>query len=158
VVVGDRVVPSTQALGTRAIQIVPGEEKATTKQVWHDKDHAAYFSTGVLADPDKLVVVANTVDPIPQANLVCFDPATGNVRWEKKKVGYFHAGVLRLGDGKLLVLDDAGTLLLLQPGEKECPELARAKVCEGTLVTPALAGGRLYTRDSKGITCVQLVP
>ena len=66
--------------------------------------------------------------------------------------------VMRLGDGKLLVLDDAGNLVLLQPGEKDCTELARAKICDGTLVAPALANGKLYARDGKNLTCVQLAP
>jgi hypothetical protein len=35
-------------------------------------------------------------------------------------------------------------------------EVARAKVCGGTLVSPALANGRLYARDDKGVICLQL--
>jgi hypothetical protein len=76
--------------------------------------------------------------------------------WKKEKAGYFHAGLIRTGDGKLLVLGDSGTLSLLDVDKKGARELARAKVCGGTLVCPALADGRLYARDDKGLVCVRL--
>jgi outer membrane protein assembly factor BamB len=64
--------------------------------------------------------------------------------------------LLRTGDDKLLFLDDAGNLMLLQPDPKEYRELCRAKVCGKTWAHPALADGRLYIRDEKELICIQL--
>jgi len=59
-------------------------------------------------------------------------------------------------DGKLLMLEDSGNLVLLDPGPKEYKELARSKVCGATWAHPALAGGKLYLRDAKEVICLQL--
>ena len=93
---------------------------------------------------------------LPSAAITCVDPKTGKQLWRKEDVGYFHAGVLRTGDGKLLVLNDAGTLTLLDVDAKGAKEVGSAKVCGGTLIAPALAGGRLYARDGKELSCYEL--
>ena len=59
---------------------------------------------------------------------------------------------------KLLLLDDAGTLLLAEPARDGFRELARAKVCRGTFVNPALADGLLYVRDDQEVICLRLPP
>ena len=74
----------------------------------------------------------------------------------RPKVGKYHAALLRTGDDKLLMLEDAGNLVLLDPDPKEYRELARAKVCGDTWAHPALANGRLYVRDDKELVCVEL--
>jgi hypothetical protein len=63
---------------------------------------------------------------------------------------------MRTGDGKLLILDDGGTLRLADADEKGYRELCKARVCGGTLIAPALADGLLYARDDKELICVQL--
>jgi outer membrane protein assembly factor BamB len=47
-------------------------------------------------------------------------------------------------------------LTLLDADRNGAKEIARAKVCGGTLMTPALANGRLYVRDDKEVICLQL--
>ena len=47
---------------------------------------------------------------------------------ERRGVGQYHASLLRTGDDKLLMLDEAGNLVLVDPNAKEYQELARAKV------------------------------
>ena len=67
-----------------------------------------------------------------------------------------HAALLRTGDDKLLLLDDAGNFALLEPNPKAYRELARAKVCGQTWAHPALADGRLIIRDNKELICLQM--
>ena len=62
--------------------------------------------------------------PLPRADVRCVDVKTGDEKWHKKGLGYLHVGLIALADGKLLTLDDAGTLLLAEPGETEFKELA----------------------------------
>jgi outer membrane protein assembly factor BamB len=154
---GDRMIADTQAHGAVAVRISEKEEKAAAQAVWQNKEAKGYFSSGV-ATGDLLFLVTNTLDPLPAAALTCLDAKTGKDRWKKDKVGYFHAAVIRTGDNKLLVLSDAGKLTLLEVDAKAPKELARAKVCGGTLIAPALAHGRLYARDDKEVVCVQLSP
>ena len=153
-VVGDRIFTSTMTNGTTAIRVTAGE-KVTAEKLWQAKTLSGYFSSGV-ATKDKLFLVTNVLKPVPRADLACVDAATGKEVWKKEKLGYFHFGVIRTGNGKLLVLGDDGTLKLIDATAKEYKELCSAKVCDGTLVVPALANGRLYARDADQIVCVEL--
>jgi outer membrane protein assembly factor BamB len=155
IAVGDKVVASTQAHGAVAVQVGKKDEKFSAEQSWQNKEVKSYFSSGVAGD-DLLFLVTNIVEDKPQADLSCLDSKTGKLLWTKEKIGYFHAGVIRTGDGKLLVLSDNGMLSLLEVDAKGARELAHAKVCGGTLVNPALADGKLYARDDKEIVCIKL--
>jgi outer membrane protein assembly factor BamB len=155
VALGDKLVASTQAHGAVAVQVGKKDDGLAAQPAWQNKEMKSYFSSGVAAS-DLLLLVTNVVEALPSATLTCLDAKTGKQVWKKEKVGYFHAGVIRTGDGKLLILNDAGVLTLLEVDAKEAKELARAKVCGGTLVSPALAGGRLYVRDDKELICLQV--
>ena len=80
--------------------------------------------------------------------LRCIEASTGKELWNRPKVGKYHASLLRTGDSKLLLLEEAGTLVLLDPNPKEYKELARSKICGNTWAHPALADGRFYIRDT----------
>jgi outer membrane protein assembly factor BamB len=155
IVAGDKVVTSTQAHGALAVQVGKKDDKFVPEAAWQNKEMKSYFSSGVAAG-EQIFLVTNKLDGVPQTDLTCVEAKTGKPLWKKEKVGYFHAGVLRTGDDKLLVLNDGGTLTLLEVDEKGARELARAKVCGGTLVAPALADGKLYARDDREVICLQL--
>jgi outer membrane protein assembly factor BamB len=155
IAVGKQVIASTQAHGAVAVRVVTKDDKPAPEVAWQNKEQRSYFSSGV-ASGELVFLVTNAVMPLPSASITCLDAKAGKQLWRKGGVGYFHAGVLRTGDGKLLVLNDSGVLSLLEVDAKGAKELARAKVCGGTLVTPALADGRLYARDGKELLCVQL--
>jgi outer membrane protein assembly factor BamB len=157
VVSGDTIITSTMTNGSTAIRITAGE-KTTAEKVWQAKTISGYFSSGTSVGKDRLFLVTNQLKPVPRADLVCIDAASGKETWRKEGVGYFHFGIIRTGNDKLVILDDAGNLKLLDASAKEYRELCSAKVCDGTLVTPALADGKLYARDSEQIVCVQLSP
>jgi outer membrane protein assembly factor BamB len=154
-IVGDRVVASTQAHGAVALRVGQKDEKTAAEAAWQKREMKSYFSSGAAAD-DLLFLITNTTDTVPSAALSCLEAATGKVLWKQDNVGYFHASPLRTGDGKLLVLKDSGTLMLFEVDSKGAKELARAKVCGGTLVAPALSDGRLFVRDDKEVICLQL--
>ena len=84
------------------------------------------------------------------------DTATGEVKWEKEKVGRYHAALIRTGDDKLLMLDDNGYLTLLESNEKEYKELARSKVCGVTWAHPAIVDGVVYLRDERNLIALYL--
>ena len=87
------------------------------------------------------------------------DLKTGKEVWNRPEVGFFHAGLLRTGDNRVLMLDDSGNLTLFEPNAEGFRELASTKkLCESTFVTPALSAGRLYLRDRQAVICVPLAP
>jgi outer membrane protein assembly factor BamB len=156
-VVGDLVVTSTMTNGTTALRVKQGDRVAV-ERAWQAKDLSGYFSSGVAADRGRCFLVTNQLKPIPQADLCCVDLTDGKEVWRRAGVGYFHFGIIRTGNGKLLILDDAGNLKLIDATAGNYRELCAAKVCSGNLVTPAFSSGRLYARDDQGIVCVRLKP
>jgi outer membrane protein assembly factor BamB len=157
IAVRDKIVASTQAHGAVAVRVGKKDDGMAAEPAWQNQQAKSYFSSGVAGD-DLLFLVTNVIDPLPAASLTCLDAKSGQQLWSRKKLGYFHAGVIRTGDGKLIVLDDSGHLTLLDVDGKGSRELARAKVCGGTLVNPALADGRLYVRDRAELICLQMRP
>jgi outer membrane protein assembly factor BamB len=153
---GDLLICSTQDTGTMALKMPTGSESTPPSQEWWKQDLSSYFSTGSLDPNGRVFLITNQVMPLPRADLKCLDAKTGEELWTKTGMGYFHFGIITLADGKLLTLDDAGTLILAEPGEKEFKELARATVCGGSFCNPVLADGRLYVRDSKEIRCYRI--
>jgi hypothetical protein len=91
-----------------------------------------------------------------KASLRCVETATGKVLWTKDNVGTYHATLLRTRDDKLLMLEEGGDLVLIDPSPKEYRELARSHICGNTWAHPAVANGKLYVRESKELRCVQL--
>ena len=153
VLAGDLAVTSTMDNGTTGIRLAPGDpEKA-----WQAKGLAGYFSSGIAAG-DKLFLVTNVLKPIPRADLACVETATGKELWKKPGTGYFHFGMVRTANNKLVVLNDTGVLKLIDAAAPDYRELCSAKVCGGTLVTPAVADGCAFARDAEQVVCVRLAP
>ena len=92
----------------------------------------------------------------PTITLRCVELATGKEVWNRPNVGKYHAALLRTADGNLLMHDDQGDLRLLAPNVKEYQELARSKACGPTWAHPAVAGGKIYVRDTKELVCLAL--
>lgn len=153
---GDLLICSTQDTGTMVLKM-PAEAGSTPpSQEWWNQDISSYFSTGTVDAKGRAYIVTNQVMPLPRADVRCIDVKTGDEKWQKKGLGYFHVGLIALADGKLLTLDDAGTLLLAEPGETEFKELAKASVCGGTFCNPVLSNGYLYVRDAALVSCYNM--
>ncbi|MCI0684449.1 MAG: PQQ-like beta-propeller repeat protein [Gemmataceae bacterium] len=152
VLVGDLLVGSSITLGSVGLKLDGGK----VKKQWLNPDLNCYFSTPVTVGTDNVYLITGSLLS-KQAMLHCVDAATGKKRWTRKnKVGTYHATLLRTGDNKMLLLEEAGNLVLFDPNPKEYRELARAKICGNTWAHPALSNGRLYVRDAKELVCVEL--
>jgi hypothetical protein len=154
----DLLVASSITLGSIALRLdkdgMPEKEPA-----WKKGDLTCYFSTPVFAGKSLFMVTGQIPNPLapkqkPQAILRCVDPASGKELWKRDKVGTYHASLIRTGDDKLLMLEEAGDLVLLDPDPAGYRELARAKVCGQTWAHAALADDRLYVRDERDLVCV----
>jgi outer membrane protein assembly factor BamB len=156
VVAGDLLLASSAYQGGVGVRLTHQDGKTTAAEAWKNADLSGYFSTPVTVGKDHIYMVTTQSKPQPMATLRCVAVKDGKELWSRPKVGFFHAGLLRTGDDKLLLLDDSGNLRLLEHDPKGYHELAKAKVCGSTFVTPALANGRLYVRDNKGVACIPL--
>jgi outer membrane protein assembly factor BamB len=154
---GDFLVASSITYGSVGLRLETKGGKPAYQQAWKEPGLTCYFSTPV-AVGDHLYIVTGK-NPLsfktPEATLHCIEAKTGKELWMKPRVGQYHAALLRTGDDKLLMLDDAGNLILLDPNPKAYRELARSKVCGETWAHPALSDGRLYVRDNRELICLQ---
>jgi outer membrane protein assembly factor BamB len=146
---------STQSTGTLAFE-VPRNGRAAPQLKWTKSDFNGYFSTGTVGPEGTVLVVTNSIRPLPRADVRCLDPARGDELWRKEGLGYFHVSVLATANGKLLLLDDGGNLTLAEVTRKGYRQLASSHVGPGTFCTPALSDGRLYIHDTKELICLQL--
>ncbi len=156
--VGNRIVASSITYGSACLKLETKDGKPAFQEVWKNPELTCYFSTPVPIGSEHLYLVTGML-PLggrPEATLHCVDLASGKSLWKKPKVGEYHAALLRTGDGKLLMHQDNGELVLLDPNPKEYKELCRAKVCGHTWAHPALANGLLYVRDNKELICLRL--
>jgi len=156
---GDILLASSITFGSAGLRLETKDGKPTQSEAWKDPKLTSYFSTPVAVGDEHiyLVIGSNPLAGGPaQADLHCIEAKTGQVLWTRPKVGQYHASLLRTGNDKLLMLEDKGDLVLVDPNAKEYKELARAKVCGATWAHPALAGGKLYLRDDKEVICLQL--
>ncbi|MBI3409509.1 MAG: PQQ-binding-like beta-propeller repeat protein [Planctomycetes bacterium] len=82
----------------------------------------------------------------------CLDWVTGKTRWSTDQVG--HASVLA-ADGKLILLNDTGSLILARADPDAFQELGRAQLFEDEIcwTPPTLWKGRLFARNPSRVIC-----
>jgi outer membrane protein assembly factor BamB len=164
VVAGDILFGSSVTYGGLGLKLADGP---MVDQAWFKPELNCYFSTPVAVDKEYLYIVTGTKPNFggllpggkkqpTKADLHCVEASTGNILWTRPKVGQYHASLARTGDGKLLLVEEAGNLVLVDPNPKEYRELARTKICGNTWAHPAIANGRLFIRDNNNLVCVQL--
>jgi outer membrane protein assembly factor BamB len=157
VVAGDILFGSSVTFGGLGLKMEKASSGPQVKEVWMKPELNCYFATPVLVGKELYVVTATRPPALAiSSTLRCIEPGSGKELWSRPKVGKYHASLLRTGDNKLLLLEEAGNLVLLDANPSEYKELARSKVCGTTWAHPALANGKLYIRDQKDLICVQL--
>jgi outer membrane protein assembly factor BamB len=151
------IIASSVKAGAVGLKLIDKDGKPDVEKVWKNPDLTCYFSTPVPAGKEHVFMVTG-VASLTSASITlrCVDFNTGKETWKKPNVGKFHAALMKLGDGNLLMHTDSGELIMLAPDVKEYKELARSKICGGTWAHPALANGLLYVRDEKELICVGL--
>jgi outer membrane protein assembly factor BamB len=155
--VGDLFVAASVTAGAVAVKEIEKDGKPAVEQVWKQPALNCYFSTPVVADKDHLFLVTGVLAVNPTVTLRCVEAATGKELWKKANVGKFHAALLRMSDGKLLMHEDStGDVKLLAPNFEKYEELAKSKASGTTWAHPAIADGKLFVRDKKELICLSL--
>lgn len=89
---------------------------------------------------------------------VCYDPGSSELVWSSGKTARFGLGPFFLADGKFFILDDDGTLTMLNQSKSGYEPLAQYKVLDGhdAWGPIALAGTRMLLRDSTRMVCIEV--
>ncbi len=156
VVAGDIVYCSAgYNVGAGACKVSKNGETFSATEIYRfpgNKPLANHWSTPVLSN-GKLYGLFQFKE-YGDGPLKCVDVATGKVEWEKKGFG---PGQVILVDGHILVLSDAGDLVLVKATPTEYQEVARATVLAGKCWgTPAVSNGRIYARSTKEAVCLEV--
>jgi len=120
-------------------------------EAWSDKGLKINLSTPVLVDGHFYSQGCNK-------DFVCVEAATGRLKWTQPGFGRGPKDYCStIGVRKnLLVLTEAGQLVLLEANPERCRELGRLQVCGSTWCHMAFADGRLYVRDERELKCLDL--
>ncbi len=123
--------------------------------VWEAKDILVNFSSPVAVQGHLYGLGA-------ERNLFCVEIKTGAVKWSKggfatQSAEKSHLALVVVG-GSLLALTETGELVLVAADSTGYRELGRTQACGVNWCIPAYADGRLYLRDGKELTCLQLTP
>jgi len=141
----DRVIVGSHQTGLLCLKITRDGDRWTVSEVWNSKEAAPNFSCPVVVG-DRLVGLG------PDRQVACVGLDDGKVRWTQSgwvssAADKAHAGFIAVGDFRVLMLTDAGELILFDAGGEAARELGRAQVAGVNWCNPALSGGRLYLRD-----------
>lgn len=146
---GERVfISSGYNRGCALLRIADGKPAV----LWENKNMRNQFNPSVRIDGH----IYGIDDDAGKNNtsLKCVDLETGAVRWSEPT----RFGSLLAADGKLIVLNERGLLMIVEAAPGAAKVLARAQVLGGKCwTTPALANGRIYCRNAAGdLVCLDV--
>jgi outer membrane protein assembly factor BamB len=148
VVSGDLVYCSAgYGIGSSACRISKSAGGFTATQLWYQPASviASHWSTPVCANGYLYGIFGQA--KFGQAPLKCVEMATGRVLWSQDGFG---PGGCTLVDGHVLVLSDAGDLVLVKATPAAYTEVARSHVLAGKCWNSAgISNGRIYARSTK---------
>lgn len=154
VVSGDIVyVSAGYGVGAGACKVSKKGDKFEAAELWRKRTELPnHWSTPVLKDG--YLYGMFQFKEYGTGPLKCVELATGKEMWSKPGFG---PGNVLLVDNHILVLGDAGQLVLVEATTKGYTEVANAKVIAGKCwSTPALADGKVYLRSTKEGVCLDI--
>lgn len=141
---------SAYGTGSRAIELRQAAGKTTVTERWAVPRVRVHIGT-ILRIGDYAYASSGDFGP---AFLTAMNVKTGAIAWQDR--GFARAQLL-YADGKLIILDEDGTLGLATVSAQGLNVLARASILENRAWTPpTLVGTTLYVRDRKTIAAYEL--
>jgi outer membrane protein assembly factor BamB len=136
--------------GSRVLQLRLSGGKTEVKEVWVNRRLQSHFGA-VIRQGDYLYFSEGHNGP---PLMTCVNFRNGEVAWQQR--GFAKAQLLS-ADGKLILLDEDGTLALVEATPKELRTLSKVSLLESVSWTPpTLAGTKLYLRDRRRIIALDL--
>ncbi|QDV89411.1 outer membrane biogenesis protein BamB [Phycisphaerae bacterium RAS2] len=144
-------ISSAYGMGSRGVQISKAGSQVAAKETWFNPRMKIQHATAV-REGDWIYGSSGDFGP---AFMGCVNAKTGEFGWRQR--GIAKATVL-LADGKLIVLDEDGSLFLVKADAEKYRLLGKMTgVCKKTAWTaPTLYGRTLYLRDREKIVAMDL--
>lgn len=117
-----------------------------SKVLWKLRQHIGKYASPVLVD-------GLIYTPADESFITCIDAASGQVVWTERLGGKFCASPI-YGDGRLYFFDEEGTTTVLEPG-RSLKVLAKNKLDDGFMASPAVSGKALYLRTRTNLYRVE---
>jgi outer membrane protein assembly factor BamB len=141
---------SAYGTGTRALEVRQAGGKTTVKERWATNRVRVHIGT-IIRLGDVAYMSSGDFGP---AFLTALNTRDGTVAWQDRT---FARAQLLHADGKLIILDEEGTLAIATVSPQGMKVLGRAQILEGRAWTPpTLVGRTLYVRDRKTIAAYNL--
>jgi outer membrane protein assembly factor BamB len=143
-------VSSAYGAGSRGLRLSQAGGRTTVKELWFNPKMRLHLGNAVRVGD---MVYGSSGDFGP-AFFTAIDARTGTIAWQER--GFSRASSV-WGDGKLVILDEDGTLALATPDAQGLNVRSKAEVLARTAWTvPTLVGTRLYLRDRATIKALEL--
>jgi len=138
VIGADRVfVSSGYGGGAAVIELAPAARGMSVREVWRNTRMKNRFTSSVLHE--------GFIYGLDESILACVDASTGELKWKGGRYGY---GQILLASGHIIVLTEAGELVLVRATPERHEARARFAALEGkTWNHPAISDGVLLVRN-----------
>jgi outer membrane protein assembly factor BamB len=141
---------SAYGTGSRMLRLAQAAGKTTVTEVWSSGRMKVHIGNAIRLG-DRVIGSSGDFGP---AFVAAVDVNTGSIAWQER--GFARATFV-YADGKLILLDEDGTLALATVTSAGLNVLARTEVMANRAWTaPALVGTRLYLRDRASIKALDL--
>lgn len=129
----------TSAAGAALVQVSQVSGAWSAEEVWRNRKLKASYACPI--------AYQGYVYGLDDGILTCLDLSDGKQKW-KARGGTYGAGQMLLSGDLLLVLSEAGELVLVEARPDRFSELARVQAIDGkTWNNPTLVGGRAFVRN-----------
>lgn len=143
-------ISSAYNTGSRALELHQSGGKTTVKELWYNQKLQSHFGTTIRRG-DFIYLSSGHNGP---AFMSCVNLRSGQVAWQQR--GFAKAQLLG-ADDKLVLLDEDGTLGLVEMNSTEFRVLAKTPLLERIAWTaPTLSGTKLYVRDRRSLLALDL--
>jgi outer membrane protein assembly factor BamB len=144
-------ISSAYGAGSRGLQLKREGEKTTVTQLWHQKKMQIHFGGGIRIG-DYVYGSSGGNGP---TFFAAINVKTGEMGFRERDVA--SKAQLLFADGKMLLLDEDGHLVIATVTPEAAKVHAKAQVLERIAWTaPAIAGKTLFVRDRKNIVALDL--
>ena len=132
--------------GAALVELSSKGNSMSARVLWENINMKNKFNSSVLHQ--------GHVYGLDEGILTCVDVNTGERKWKGGRYGY---GQVLLASGHLIVMTDAGELVLVKASPDQHTEVARFAAIQGkTWNYPAIAGGRLLVRNANEMAAFNL--
>jgi outer membrane protein assembly factor BamB len=137
--------------GSRVLELHQSGGKTTVKELWYSQKLKSHLST-VIRHGDHLYFTSGTTSG--PTLMTCVNIRSGQVAWQER--GFAVGQLVKTGE-RLILLDEDGTLALIEAAPAGLKVIAKVSLLQHASWTPpTLSGSKLYLRDRRVLMALDL--